>query len=380
MSVFQPVRPRHRLFLAYAVAVCVAAALVLFLWPGQRWGVVIMLGVGLAAAWFATQIGSRHLRRRLHRLRETADAMARGDLTQQIERPPHDDFVKLADSLERMLAQLQETMREQDRLRQQLTRSEKLALIGELAATVAHEVNNPLDGLQNSTRIIRRNLANTEQTRQLLDMMDAGLYRIEMIVRRLLTMSRDEPVNLTPARIDEIVSDAVVFVQPRLERCAIELVRDFPDVPLLAQADRVQFAQVLINLMLNAADSMQNGGKLTVRCRTGDRGQKVLLEVIDTGNGIAQEHLPHIFEPFYTTRGKGAGTGLGLSVVARIVEAHQGKVQVSSEVGKGTRFRIELPAAAQGPKPDRAPAAALFSAAGKPITPADPRARAGEPA
>ena len=102
-------------------------------------------------------------------------------------------------------------------------------------------------------------------------------------------------------------------------------------------------AQVLINLMINAADAMPGGGRLTIRCRTGNHGQSVLLDVIDTGTGIAPEHLPHIFEPFYTTKSKGGGTGLGLAVVSRIVQAHHGTIEVDSEMGKGTRFRITLP-------------------------------------
>jgi signal transduction histidine kinase len=242
-------------------------------------------------------------------------------------------------------------MREQERLRQQLTRSEKLALIGELAATVAHEVNNPLDGLQNSTRIIRRNLDNVDQTRQLLDMMDAGLYRIEMIVRRLLAMSRDEAINPVPTRMDEIVSDAIVFVQPKFNRRSIKLVREFPDPTPFAMADRNQFVQALINLMINAADSMRDGGTLTLACRPDDESRTVHLEVRDSGSGIDEEHLPHIFEPFYTTKGKGSGTGLGLAVVARVIEAHQGKIDVKSTPGEGTTFIIELPAAAQQLQP-----------------------------
>jgi len=367
MAVLHHPNPRHRFFLAYAATVCVWAGGVWVLWPEQGWGAAIMLVVGLAAAWMIAFFVHRHLRSRLHRLREAADAMARGDPAAEIEHPAHDDFIKLADSLDGMLGRLQNTLQEQDRLRKQLTRSEKLALIGELAATVAHEVNNPLDGLQNSTRIIRRNLDNREQVRQLLDMMDAGLYRIEMIVRRLLTMSRDEPVNLVPTRVDQIVDDAVVFVQPRLSRSAIELVRDFPDPPLFARADRVQLAQVLINLMINAADAMPGGGRLVIRCRTGERGRRVLLDVSDTGSGIDKDQLPHIFEPFYSTKGQGAGTGLGLAVVSRIVEAHSGKVEVESEIGRGTCFRIALPAAPQ-----------RIEASGRPA-PKDQRAQPAKP-
>lgn len=279
------------------------------------------------------------------------DALARGDLATCIDHPPDDDFLKLSDSVERVLNQLRENCREHERLRRQLTHSEKLALIGELAATVAHEVNNPLDGLQNSIRILRRGVDNPDQVRQLLDLMENGLYRIEMIMRRLLTMSRNEPLSPEPTRIETIVDDALMFAQPKLNRRRVELIRDLPESLPFAMADRLQMAQVLINLMINAADAMPNGGKLTIRCRSGDYGRTLLLDVIDTGSGIAPEHLPHIFEPFYTTKSKGGGTGLGLAVVSRVVQAHGGSVEVESEMGKGTRFRISLPAVTVIEKP-----------------------------
>lgn len=341
------IRSRQRYVLAYTVVLAATAGIIIEAGLPQPWAVPAMAAVALASAWIMSRIACRHMRNRLHRLREAADAFVRGDLTTVIEHPADDDFLKLSDSLERVLDQLKESCREHDRLRRQLTRSEKLALIGELAATVAHEVNNPLDGLQNSTRIIRRNMDNREQVRQLLDLMDTGLYRIEMIMRRLLTMSRDEPLSLAPVRVDEIVDDALVFVQPKLNRQHIELVRDFPDSAVFAVADRVQMAQVLINLVINATDAMAGGGKMTIRCRQGSHGQSVLLDIIDTGSGIPPEHLPHIFEPFYTTKSKGGGTGLGLAVVSRIVQAHRGTIEVESELGKGTRFRITLPAAVQ---------------------------------
>jgi len=133
-------------------------------------------------------------------------------------------------------------------------------------------------------------------------------------------------------------------------------VRDFPDFPVFAPADRLQMAQVLINLLINAADATPAGGRITIRCRCGDYGRSVLLDVIDTGTGIAPEHLPHIFEPFYTTKSKGGGTGLGLAVVSRIVQAHGGTVNVESELNKGTRFRIALPAIQQVEQPSLTPA------------------------
>ena len=298
---------------------------------------------GLFAAWLVAYVGNQRVRQRLHELREVTDALANGKLIDQVRHLPNDDFVKLAGSVERMAVQLREMTEEQDRLRQRLNRTEKLAVMGELAATVAHEVNNPLDGLQNSVRIVRRRLASDTQMDPLLAMMEAGLSRIESTVQRLLSMSRDEPIRPVPTPVARMVDDALMFIQPRLNRYGIALVRDFPDEPVWVLSDADYMAQVLINLAINAADAMKpEGGTLTLRCRTGVDG-RAWIEVADTGSGIPEEHLPHIFEPFYSTKGKGSGTGLGLSVVARVVEAHHGRVEVRTAPGQGTTFRIDLP-------------------------------------
>jgi len=339
--------PRHRYLCAFACIFSSLGFVLSLTLPAHNWGIAAMLIGGLITAWLVALLGERGLRRRLHRLRETADALGRGEVSRHIDCAPEDDFVKLAESLDRITDQLKAKCREEDRLRRQLTRSEQLALIGELAAVVAHEINNPLDGLQNCTRIIRRYRENPEQTMELLDLMDAGLYRIEMIVRRLLSMSRDEPVQLTPTRLDDVVNDAVLFVQPRLDRHHIELVRRFPETPLTAMVDRAQMAQVLINLAINAADSMLDGGRLEFVGRARASGGTVLLEVIDTGRGIEPDVLPNIFDPFYTTKDMGLGSGLGLSVVKRIIDAHQGTIEVTSKLGRGTCFHIELPAAVE---------------------------------
>ena len=341
---FRPrLRWRQRLLLSYVAVVAAVGGMLWCMLPAQRAATTIMAAVGLGAAWLIAGLGNRRIRRRLHELREAADALGGGDLARRIHSLPNDDFTKISESVDRLALQLREMSEEQARLRQSLSRSEKLAVIGELAATVAHEINNPLDGLQNCTKILRRPNRPPGQCEQLLDMMESGLHRMELIVRRLLSMSRDEPIALAPTSLQAVCEDAAFFAAPRLNRHGVKLVRDFPVEPLIVQADAQHLAQALLNLMINAADAMVEGGTLTVRGRA-DGGGRVTLDVIDTGSGVEPAHLPHIFEPFYSTKPGGRGTGLGLSVVARIVAAHQGTIDVRSEPGLGTTFSISLPA------------------------------------
>ncbi len=319
-----------------------AAGSVLAWRPAALVPVGLVLGGSFLAAMLVLAACRHRFRQRLERLRGVTEAIGRGEGGALAGLDDDVELRSLAPSLTVLADTLGDHRREQERLRERLARSEKLALIGELTATAAHEINNPLDGLQSSTRIIRRSLSDERQARQLLDLMDGGLYRIEMIVRRLLAMSRDEPPILAEIALDEVMNEAAAFVAPRLERCQVVLVRDLQDEGLAVSGDRLPLVQALINLLLNGADAMGSGGKLILR---GRREEHVaVLEVIDTGEGIAPEHLPHVFEPFYTTKPRGRGTGLGLAVVRRVVEAHGGEVQVFSRQGRGTRFRIELPA------------------------------------
>lgn len=356
MPFLRRLRIRQQLLVAYAGVATTAAAALVWCRPGDAWGIVAMALASGAAGWLVVHIGNRRLKQRLHELREITDALGHGDFARHIRTLPSDDFVKLAASVERLSALLREMAAEQDRLRQRLSRSEKLAVMGELAAIVAHEVNNPLDGLQNSIRIIRRREDTNADTRALLDMMEAGLGRIENTVGRLLSMSRDEPIQLLPASVEKMVDDALMFVQPRLNRYGVQLVRDLPADDLKVKADADHLVQALINLMINAADAMKDaGGMLTVRCGTAGDDDRAFIEIVDTGSGIEEHVLDRIFEPFYSTKGKGAGTGLGLAVVARVVEAHHGRVEVKTQPGVGTSFRIEIPMAAVVEPPRQMP-------------------------
>ncbi len=321
-----------------------SAVLAYWLWPAH-WGAILWVAGGaMLAGWCATWLATRHLRHSFGKLRQTTDALSRGDLRRPIDDTARQDFVKLAGSLDRLIDHLRELVEERENLRRQLTRSEKLALIGELTAALAHEINNPLDGLQNCTRIIRRDPGNVAQTRKLLDLMEEGLYRIEMSLRRMMNMARDAPVTLVDIQLDDAIRDALLVVQPRLDRGRIDVVHETAGSHTRVLADRPQLTQVLINLLINAADAMPEGGRVTLRHGMREDDGRIVLDIIDTGQGIPPEVLPHIFEPFYTTKDGGSGTGLGLAISARILEAHGATIDVTSRPGQGTCFTLTLQA------------------------------------
>jgi signal transduction histidine kinase len=343
VSFWHRLDPWRRYVIGYALILSAGAIALVATIPVEWPGIVGMWVVGVSAGWMIGREGRHSLRRRIHRLREATDAIGRGQLDHRIELRGQDDFAKLAGSLERMAAQLETYIREREALGKELARVEKLALLGELSATVAHEVNNPLDGLQNAVRILLKAHGADAQSRALLELMDNGLQRIERIVQRLLGLARPALPQIEPVSLEEVLEDALLFVQPRLNRDGIKMERDWPAGGVAVLGDRMQLAQVLINLMLNAADAMPAGGKLKLAARLSAADATATLEISDTGAGIDPASLAHIFDPFYTT--KRHGTGLGLAVVARVIEGHQGKIDVRSKVGEGTAFTIELPAA-----------------------------------
>ncbi|MBN1490641.1 MAG: HAMP domain-containing protein [Phycisphaerae bacterium] len=337
---------RQKHCLVYTGVIAAVALLVMAFWRSQAYGVAVMAAVAAVMGWVVSGVSARRLRRSIGRLRQAAEAVGRGDFTQRVGYHADDDLAKLVHAFNAMADRLESMAAEDQQLRDQLRRSERLAAIGELAATVAHEVNNPLDGIQSCTRIIRRDVQDVSQIRRMLDLMDAGLYRIEMIVRRLLTFARDEAMNLVPTSMGDVVNDALLFVQPKLDKHRLTLVRPHDERPVFALADRTQVAQALINLLLNAVDSTAPGGQIVVDvAEPAEPGAMVHLIVQDDGAGIAPEHVEHIFEPFFSTKGAGSGTGLGLAVVRKIVEAHHGRIDVDSRLGEGTRFVVSLPAA-----------------------------------
>ena len=246
----------------------------------------------------------------------------------------------------RELRQLEQKMSDQA----QILHQDKMISLGRLAASVVHEINNPLAGVLNYMGLMRRILdkgtlseERLNKFREFLELVESETRRCSRIVSGLLTFSRKSSASLEPVQIEELVNRCMLLSRHKLDLHHI-LVNVFMTSPLpVVQGDIGQLQQCLINLIFNAMDAMPDGGKLEIRADAVSSGHAVRVLVKDTGTGIATGDLPHIFEPFYTTKKEGYGVGLGLSTVYGIIEKHGGTVQVESEAGKGTTFILQLP-------------------------------------
>jgi PAS domain S-box-containing protein len=229
---------------------------------------------------------------------------------------------------------------ERRELEHQLIKAERFAATGTLAAAIAHEVNNPLQALFTNLNIIRRQLGDNVPQLASLELMNAALDRIKTTVRQLLELHRPSTREKTAFLVNKTLEDLLDLMEKDLSKSKIQVQRQLSPKVQSVYGSPQELHQVYLNLILNAQAAMPEGGTLTVSTRL--RGRGVEISVADTGVGIDQEILPHIFEPFYTSR-KGKGTGLGLYIVDLIIQNHQGKITVKSEVGKGSSFTIWLP-------------------------------------
>jgi two-component system, NtrC family, sensor histidine kinase PilS len=229
-------------------------------------------------------------------------------------------------------------------------RTDRLAVVGGLAAGLAHEIRNPLASMCGSIEILGASPGLDDQERRLMSVVRSEAERLEALVREFLSFARPISPAFEPLDAAGVVTDTVELFRQQLAERGIEIVVQ-ADSAVWVRADPGQLRQVLWNLLGNAADATSRGGRVEVRIvRQAGEG---ILEVSDTGHGIADEDLQRIFDPFFTTKER--GTGLGLAIVHRIVEAHSGHLSVLSEVGRGTTFRVALPVAAAQDR--RAPAA-----------------------
>jgi len=238
-----------------------------------------------------------------------------------------------------------EDVTERLQLEEQLQQREKLSSIGLLAAGVAHEVNTPLTGVSSYTQMLLGMLPKNDPKHALLEKVSRQADRASEIVNNLLNFSRTGSASeFAGLDIHRVLDDTLQLLEPQLRRSQIEIVRDYGDNLPRVHGNSVKLQQVFTNLILNARDSIANGnGRITLATRNGEDDGLLVVEVADTGVGIAPDDVAKIYDPFFTTKGVGRGTGLGLAVTYGIVQEHDGHISVSSTPGRGTTFRISLP-------------------------------------
>lgn len=237
---------------------------------------------------------------------------------------------------------------ERARLQEQLRHADRLATIGQLAAGVAHELNDPLEIILAFSQLVKESGDVPEQTARDVEKILSASLRARETVKKLLIFARQMPTIKSEVNLSDIASEAISLLESRFGKENIECVRDLaPDLPRLT-ADAGQLHQVVVNLVVNAVQAMPEGGTLTVGTRADD--EYVYLVVADTGVGMTEDVKRGMFLPFFTTKDVGQGTGLGLAVVHGIVTAHGGSVGVESVPGRGSRLEVKLPLRPRGEK------------------------------
>lgn len=287
-----------------------------------------------------------------------AQAVGRGDLSYRVIVPRGGgefaglayEFNRMADSLAEQRSAVAREAEERLGLERELRHSERLASVGRLAAGVAHEIGAPLNVIDaRAEQLLNREEAPVEVRRRNLEIIRRQTQRIAYTVRQLLNLARPYNLRRAPLDLNAIVAETIEAIEASAAASRVTVERNTCDDALTVEADADFLRQVLTNILMNAIQAMPDGGHLRVSCsngaRAGDGSTFARVEVSDTGTGIAPERLPHIFDPFYTTKDIGNGTGLGLAVARRIVEEHGGTITATNNTGgDGATFTISLPA------------------------------------
>jgi len=231
---------------------------------------------------------------------------------------------------------------EQKRIQHQMNRTEKLAAIGQLATGIAHEINNPLGGMQNCVRTLNTDGNDEDVRKRYIPLLEKGLNRIESVIRNLLDFAKEHQFEFSPHNLDEIITETLKLVEYKIRERNLELKLDLNTNSKKFILDYNHLQQVILNVIINAIQAItDSGGILTIKSM--EERDELVVVISDTGIGIPQENLSRIFDPFFTTKDVGTGTGLGLSVSYGIIERLGGRIEVQSEINRGTTFTITIP-------------------------------------
>jgi two-component system NtrC family sensor kinase len=303
-----------------------------------RQQILLVAGITILLTFLIATPVSRLITRPLKDLRtlsKTSQQVGEGNFEARVASTAGGEVGLLAASFNDMLDRLQETQK-------QLVQSEKLASLGQLAAGVAHELNNPLATVLLFTEVLLRKESLDDQSRTDINTIVRETERCKTIVASLLDFARQHQVDAAEINLNQLIRGVISLEENHHRYDRVNIKAHFaPSLPWI-QADETQLQAVISNLMSNAADAMPEGGRLILRTRRGE-GDQVVIEVEDEGEGITPENQARLFTPFFTTKPLGKGTGLGLSIVYGIIKMHRGQISVRSELGKGAMFIIQLP-------------------------------------
>ena len=297
--------------------------------------ILIFLGLGILVAFYLARL----LVQPMIQMQGAMEKIAHGDFAPIPESSSSEEFRSLFRAFNRMSQELEEHQ-------EQLLQSRKIAAIGTLTSGIAHELNNPINNIVLTAETLQEDFSQLgpEEAVGLIHDILIQADRASEIVKGLLDFSRSEHPEFEPLAIATVVGETLKLVRNQIMLSGIQVEKDMPpEVPLIS-GDRKSLQQVFLNLFINAIQAMPDGGSLHIGVHSED-AQCLKIDVRDTGAGIAPENLPHIFDPFYTTKEVGRGTGLGLSVTYGIIEKHGGHIEAHSQKGQGTVFTITLPIA-----------------------------------
>lgn len=289
----------------------------------------------------------------IFQLVNASKAVESGDLDAKVEIDTNDELEYLADSFNAMAQALK---RRDEQLKefatQKIMASERLALIGQLSANVAHELNNPLTGIVTYSHLILEKTACDDPNKNSIEKIVGQATRCRDIIRGLLDFSRQRKPDKTFTNINTVMDQCLSFVENQALFMNIQINKDFQeDLPMIV-IDPSQIERVIMNMIINAAEAMDGNGELFLATRIDRSSDFIELEFSDTGQGISEENIDKIFDPFFTTKDVGHGTGLGLAISYGVVKAHKGTISVISELGKGTTFIVRLPVKSVDEVPD----------------------------
>ncbi|MBN2030160.1 cache domain-containing protein [bacterium] len=303
---------------------------------------------GVVVAFIGSTLLAVHILKPIKHLVFASHQLAEGNLTHKVPIESQDEIGELAMTFNFMVDSLKNRDEQLKTYTQQkIMESERLATIGQLAAGVAHELNNPLGGILVYSHLLLEKMESDDPKKEQLEKIVTQATRCKDIVKGLLDFSRQTEPKLDLTNVNELLQSTLSLVENQSLFQNIRIVKKFhPNLPK-TMLDKAQIQQVFINIILNAAESMGEKGKLTITTKVSKDGQLIEIEFTDTGCGIPEAYLKKLFEPFFTTKEVGRGTGLGLAISYGIIQKHNGTIEVKSQADKGTTFTVKMPITAE---------------------------------